>query len=204
MPTCHKCNSTYGELENELLTQLAICVDPNAAASSGIAARVLRGLDPTQASNERDANARLRKRERLLAGMLQGDDIPTDGIYPGLGERWGRPSGSGLAFAIPESSFRLLTEKIVRGIAYIENGTFIEPTHRIDFYALHAASAREFREMITQYGTEYDRGAGIRIVRAVALEDGVSAVMSIEIWKSFTMYASVVQVTEPLYQLSGD
>src|SRR3569623_1329937 len=66
MPTCHRCNSEYGSLENELLTQLAFCVDPKAAASSGILARVFRGLDPKFATNEKDALARLRKRERFL------------------------------------------------------------------------------------------------------------------------------------------
>lgn len=33
MSTCHKYNSEYGGLERELLTHLAVCVDPNIAAS---------------------------------------------------------------------------------------------------------------------------------------------------------------------------
>jgi hypothetical protein len=192
IPTCHKCNTEYGGLENELLTLLGMCVDPNAAASSGIAARVLRGLDPECASNEKDKMARLRKRERFLKGLIHGDDIPDSGIYPGLGERWGRPKGSGLAIKIPERSFRLLAEKIVRGITFIESGQFIEPSHRIDFYALNDTAAGEVKELLSQHGKEYARGAGIKIVRAVLPEDGVSTIMSIDVWESIIMYVSVV------------
>jgi hypothetical protein len=72
IPTCHKCNSEHGGLENELLTQLAICVDPKAAASSRIVTRVLRGLDPKLAANEKDATARQRKKERFLGGAAAG------------------------------------------------------------------------------------------------------------------------------------
>jgi len=192
MPTCHKCNSEYGALENELLTQLALCVDPKAAASSGIADRVLRGLDPAYAKNDKDALARRRKRERFVSGLLIGNDIPTEGIYPGLGERWGRPKGSGIAFIIPERSLRLLTEKIVRGIAYVDDRKFIEPTHTIEFYAIHDKDANPVKELLAQYGKEYARGAGIKIVRALLPDDGVTAVMSIEIWEAIVMFASVM------------
>lgn len=196
IPTCHKCNSEYGALENELLTQLACCVDPKAAASSGIVSRVLRGLDPSCATTETDASARRRKRERFLKGLIQGDDIPSSGIYPGLGERWGRPKGSGTAVVIPVRSFQLLTEKIVRGIAYIEDGVYIESTHRIDFYAIHDKDAKEVKETLAQHGKEYARGAGIKIVRAIFPGDGVTGIMSIEIWASIVIYASVTAITE--------
>lgn len=196
IPTCYKCNSEYGRLENELLTQLAICVDPKAAESSGIVANVLRGLDPKHASNEKDAGARQRKRDRFLAGLLQGADIPTEGIYPGLGERWGRPAGSGIVVRIPERSFQLLAEKLARGIASVEDGKFIEATHSIDFYAVDDGDAAEVKALLAQHGAEYARGPGLKIIRAVLQEDGVSSIMSIEIWGTIKMYVVVMPKLE--------
>jgi hypothetical protein len=41
-----------------------------------------------------------------------------------------------MAVLIPKESFERITEKIVRGVYFIEDGLFIEPPYAIDFYAL--------------------------------------------------------------------
>ena len=93
---------------------------------------------------------------------------------------------------IPASSFHRLTEKIVRGIFFIEDAQYIAPPHSISFYALEDDGASEITELLAHFGKEYARGPGILINRAVTPEDGVSALISIEVWGSFKMYAAVM------------
>lgn len=195
MPTCHKCNSEYGVLEHDMLIRLACCVEPHAAEASGIFKKVLRSMDPSQASSEADARSRSARRDKFLAEVRYGDEIPVEGAYPGLEERWNRPKNQQSAIMIPVSSFKRLTEKIVRGIFYIEDKMFIESSNSISFYTLHDDGAKPIAEILDQLGTEHSSGPGILIKRAVAPQDNVSSLMSIEIWKTFKMYASVDSVT---------
>ncbi len=191
IPSCFKCNSEYGAIEQDLLMRLACCVDPKAAASSGIYKKVLRSMDARYAPNRKEERIRIARREKLLAELIHGVQIPQIGIYPGLGERWNRPIEKQIALKIPESSLRRLTEKIVRGIYFLEEAQYIEPPYLIGFYVLEDEGAGSVIDLLNRFGTEYARGPGILINRAITPEDGVSSIISIEIWGSFKMYASV-------------
>jgi len=191
IPSCYKCNKDYGKLEQDLLMRLACCVEPKTAATSGIYQKVLRSMDASFAPNQKEARIRIAKRNKILGEMLHGDQIPDAGIYPGLGERWGRQKNAQTALLIPASSFRRITEKIVRGIFYIEDKQYIESPYIIDFYALQDDGASEIIELLAHFGKEYARGPGILIKSAITPEDGISAIVSIEIWGSFKMYAAV-------------
>lgn len=193
VPSCYKCNAEYGVLEQDMLMRLACCVDPNTAASSGIYRKVLRSMDARYAPNLKEAHIRIARRNKLLAQLLHGDQIPQVGIYPGLGERWNRSKDAQVAITIPESSFRRLTEKIVRGISFIEDQRFIEPPYSIDFYALEDTDSVPIRELLDRFGTEYAKGPGILVNRAVMPDDGVTAFISIEVWSSFKLYASIMR-----------
>lgn len=192
IPTCYKCNKEYGVLEQDLLIRLACCIDPGSAAASGIYKKALNSMDAARASNEVDARSRIAQRNKLLNGLLHGDEIPQDGIYPGLGERWERPKEAQVALTIPKVSLHRLAEKIVRGIIFLEDKKYIEPPYEIGFYALTDHGVAQIREILNQYGAEYARGPGIRITRVVAQEDGLSSIFEIEIWGALKMYASVM------------
>ena len=49
IPSCRRCNKDYGELEEDLLLRLGMCVSPDAAGAAGIGDRVLRSVDPAAA-----------------------------------------------------------------------------------------------------------------------------------------------------------
>jgi hypothetical protein len=69
-----------------------------------------------------------------LAETLQGATIAQGATIPGVGERWGSPVEEQVALLFPAQNLRLMTEKIVRGIFYVQEGVFIEPPYKIDFY----------------------------------------------------------------------
>lgn len=191
IPTCQPCNQDYGQMEEDLLIRLAMCVDPHVPATAGIVQKALRSMKPEYARDERDKAARASKGNRLKEILLNGADIPRAAVYPGLGERWGRPPQEGLGILVPAESLRRLTEKIVRGIYYLKDETFIEPPYTIDFYALDDDGAAPFRILLDQFGQTYAREPGIVVRRVVPEDAPLCGVFEIDIWGQFKMYASV-------------
>ncbi len=203
VPACHPCNKSYGELEEDLLIRLGLCIDRNVAAASGIVPKVLRALDPRYARNERDRRVRQAKRDKVLRETLRGDKIPPTAVYPGFEEKWGRPASKQTVVTIPAKGLRRLTDKIVRGVFYLEDGKFVEPPYRVTFYAADEQRASVLTPLLDQYGKTYAREPGITVRRAVAVEDQLSSLFSIEIWSTLRMFA-VVDAPEPKSALDTD
>jgi hypothetical protein len=97
-----------------------------------------------------------------------------------------------MALTIPVESFRRITEKIVRGITYLEGKHYIEPPHRVHFFAPNDEGAVPVRELVELAGTTLARDPGIVVRRAVVPEDRVSALYEIEFWKQFKTHAAVL------------
>lgn len=190
VPSCYKCNNEYGQLEQDLMMRLACSIDSQLAQASGIYPKVLRSLSSSSAKNLLDAKHREARKNKLLSKLMHGADIPKNGIYPGLGERWGRPLNEQVALTISKVSVERLCEKIIRGIYYIEDNKFIEPPYKVIVHALTDIDALEFNSCLDQFGLEYKK-PGILIKRAVTGEDGVSGLASIRIWGILKMYAII-------------
>jgi hypothetical protein len=191
IPSCIPCNSEYGKLEQDFLIKVGLCLDPHDPASASIVQKALRSVKPTAARNPRDAKHRLGKGRRILAEALEGDQIPDHGVFPGLGDRWAETPGERTAIRIPAHSFERITEKIVRGIFFVEDGIFIEPPYTIDFHALPEDGIGPWREALDRWAKVYSREPGIIVRRAVAHEDGISSLFEITFWKQFKTYATV-------------
>lgn len=196
IPTCKKCNSDYGKLEEELLVMLAMTVDPGGHASSGIYERALRSVNESLGKGKRARIARRAKREKVLRSFLFGNDIPTEGIYPGLGERWNIPISDQIAFPIPADNIRRFCEKNVRGITYRESGQFVEPPHQVDFFPINAQDAEPLEQMFDRHGRTYNRGPGFEVVRVVPYDEPLAAVFKITLFGEFVMYASISRLED--------
>ena len=191
VPSCITCNSELGTIEDEFLRIVALCLDPNDSASRSIVEKALRAIRPSAAKNDRERKIRAALRQRVLDKAAVGDAIPQTGIYPSLGEKWGRPRAEQTAFLIPADYFRQLTEKIVRGIFYLEDKKFIELPYTVEFFALDSDGAIHVQQVIDQFGATYAREPGVIVRRAVTPEDGMTALFEIEFWKQFKTYAAV-------------
>lgn len=195
IPSCVPCNSDYGKLEQDFLVKIGLCLDPDHHASAGIVQKALRSVKPSAARNLRDARHRLGRGRRILAQSLQGDQIPDHGTFPGLGDRWAEIPGERTAILIPKHAFERITEKIVRGIYYIEDGIFIERSYNIGFFVLSEEGPTPWKDALDRWGTVYSREPGIFVRRAVEVEDGISSLFEITFWKQFKTYASVSKQT---------
>lgn len=191
IPSCQACNRDYGRMEEDLLLRLALCIEPDAPEAAGILEKVFRSIDPESAKNERDRAARAARKVQLHSALRNASEIPQSAVYPGLGERWGRPPTEGIGITVPAHSLRRLAEKIVRGIYFLENKTFIEAGHSVEFYVLNEEGAGPIKELLGRFGQEYARGSGIIVRRAIAEDQPMAAVFEIVVWGKLKMYASV-------------
>jgi hypothetical protein len=193
IPSCISCNSEYGKLEQDFFIKVGLCLDPNDPASASIVKKALRSLKPAAARNSRDAQHRLSKGKRILAQALQGNQIPDHGVFPGLGDRWAETLGERTAILIPKKSIERITEKIVRGIFFVEDGIFLELPYTIDFYVLPEHGITPWTDALNRWGIVYAREPGIVVRRAVAHEDRICSLFEITLWKQFKTYASVTK-----------
>lgn len=192
IPTCKPCNDAYGRIEEDLGQILSLCIEPNNIEFKGVYQRMLRAFDPSHGRNDKDKKIRARKREKLLEEMLSGDEIPNEGIYPGLGERWNRPKNEQRALLVPARYIERLGMKIVRGIAYLEDAKVIGDDFEIEHHAIAESGARSFEEALVRFGQKLSRGPGIVVSRAVTNEDGLSSIYKIVIWGEFVIYITVL------------
>jgi hypothetical protein len=191
VPSCYECNRQLGAIEQEFFVRIALCLNPNDPASRSIVQTALRSMRPEFAKNSSDRRKRISLAKRVGSEILEGNNIPDVGIYPALGERWGRAKGSGLGLVISADSFAKITEKIVRGITYLEGAQFIDSPLHVKFYALNEEGTKLVQGLVNAHGYELAREPGIVVRRVVAPEDGVSAIYEIEFWKQFKTHAAV-------------
>lgn len=198
VPSCRTCNAEYGRIEEELGIVIPLCLGPDAPNAKGMYQKALRALDPSKGRNFKDRLRREKKRQRILQGLIKGNEIPTEATYPGLHERWGRPNEDQVALHVNASHLRRVVEKLVKGIAFIEDGRYLDGQTEIEHYVVAKEGAAPIEEVLAQFGKAHSREPGIEVVRAVTPDDGVSALYKITIWGQFVMYASVLR--EPSWE----
>ena len=87
IPSCLRCNRELGSIENEFFVRIALCLDPNSPGFTGLSEKAVRAMNPKYASTAADRRAREALGRRVTSEMLQGEQIPDEGIFPSLGER---------------------------------------------------------------------------------------------------------------------
>jgi hypothetical protein len=192
IPSCPACNAEYGRIERDLLIRLGHCLDPDDPASKSIVEKAIRAVRASAAGSEKDRKARAAKRQAIRGELMQGADIPREATYPGMGERWNRPVEEQVAIGIPVESVQRMTEKIARGLFFIEDGKLIEPPFQIEHFPVHADAAQPVKQLINRFGKTHSRPPGLIVRRAVVPDDGMSSLFEITFWGQFVAYATVL------------
>jgi HNH endonuclease len=193
VPSCRECNSQLGAIEEEFFRLIGLCLDPGAPAAQGIVPKVLRSMRAADKNSERENNIRESLRRKVIEGVLEGTNIPSGGVIPGLHERWDRPTNEQVAFTIPADNVHRITEKIVRGISYIADEQFIAPPYAVNFFILAPDDASPIRQVLDVSGETFSCGPGIIVRRAIEPEDNTTAIFEIEFWGQFKTYSSVTR-----------
>ncbi|OJU19066.1 MAG: hypothetical protein BGN84_00845 [Afipia sp. 62-7] len=190
-PCCFECNQRYSKIEGDLLNRVALALDSKNPASAGLVDAALRAMDPHAGRDEKDAAARAAKGKKILGQMFKGEEIPQDQLMPGLGERWGRTKDEQLGVQIPRASVDAMTEKIVRGLVYREDGLFIEEPYKIDAFIVSDDGAKVPMELLEKAGKDFKREPGLEIRRATVEGDERAGLYEITFWQQFKTYAMV-------------
>lgn len=103
---------------------------------------------------------------------------------------------------MPAKHLQKLAEKIIKGLAFIEDHQLIDANTDIEHYVVNEEGAKETEDALKRFGKAYSRGPGIEVVRAVTPEDGISALYRITVWGEIVLYVSVLrksaqQVVQP-------
>ena len=189
IPSCLECNRAHAGSEGDLLVRLGLCIDPDDPKNAGIVEKALRAVSAGSGRDERDAAAREAHRQKILKQVFEGENIPYEAVYPRFGPLPGIHDQVRVVVPVSATGIRRLVEKVVRGVAYMQDRKFVEKPYKIEQYVLTDDGAGPLKEMLDRFGTVYERGPGITVIRAVVPEDQMTAVYGIEIWGRFKAYA---------------
>jgi len=193
VPACRQCNEWYGELERDLLVALALCLDRQAVAASGITERVLRSIDPRFGRDDRDRAARAKRRERIIAGARRVDKVPAVGVLPNFGPRPNAEYPNGyLLVDIPGDDLKKLGVKLARGITYLQTSRTIDKQYEVATDIVSDEDATVALQEIEQHLVSEDRGPGLSIKRARVADDPLVSIFVAEIWGTLKLYLSVL------------
>jgi hypothetical protein len=190
-PSCIKCNSEYGKLEQDLLIRFGLCLDPHDTAAKGIVDKALRSIKPEYGRDAKDRKARLKKQKEILGEMRRFPELPNRGIFPNFGPAHHPGPDGYYGVQLDKKKIERLTEKIVRGVAFVQDEIFIDENYDLAIYFLEDSGAELVVEMIAQYGVQLHRGPGLIVKRAVIPEDPRAGLYAIEIWQRAKMYAAI-------------
>lgn len=130
VPCCFPCNQRHSTSEEKILRAMVLCLSDDNPVRS-LVPKVLRSLDPRAARNDRDAVARKRSLDRLVAATTfvpSGD--PGTRIVPGTqihANQWnvldsGLVARGSWAFPFEEVPFTRVFEKLARGLMMARMG----------------------------------------------------------------------------------
>ncbi len=196
MPACRECNSRLGKIESELLLKFGLCVAPFAPGSLGTAQKAMRSIKPEYGRNQRDAEHRVQRREKVLRETIDPTTVPVTSIFPGFGFHSGIEPSEQLGVLVSDDDLRTFAEKLIRGTTWVIDKRYIEPEYEIKAHFVLDPKSSPFFEPLIRFGISYSLGPGLLVVRAVAVEDGMSGLYYIEIWRQVFMYVCVSRKKE--------
>jgi len=190
VPSCKPCNAEYGKIEEEVFTKILLCLAPNNPKAKGLYKKTLRSFDVKCGKDEDDKRICSAKKDQFLRNALYGNDIPTEGFYPEFEGSTENNNTKRMASLIEEKHIHKISEKIIRGMTYIEKKIFIPTPYSIGFSASNEQSTTGIRETLNKFATVLEIPPGVYLQHMFE-NDNISSVLYIELWGKLKMYAFV-------------
>jgi len=191
VPACSACNKAYGRLEEDLLAKIALCLDPKSPSAKGITQRVVRSMDVRAGRDDRDAAARACRLSKIRADMHTFDQPPNEGVLPGLGPIPGLKYEKYVGVLVPQDDLRCIVLKIVRGLALRLDGVYLDGDLEIHCYPFEGDGEPWINDVLSRFGSAYEWGDGIKVVRAAVEGDPRASLTRVEFWQRFKFYGIV-------------
>lgn len=197
VPSCHKCNWEYGKVEEQLLSRLGLHFDPQKGNFTKIANKVARAMNPNYGKSERDCQRRNKQRNCILhdINLVANIDYSESNILPGFGANSKDISFQQIPLTVPEKELIKFSNKVTRGVFYlVNNKLYIESDYECTIYFPSENYPIECRQIIHQYGKQYNCGPGINVVIAVCFDDVQSALLEITIWNLLKFCSEITKI----------
>lgn len=184
VPACRNCNWEHGKNEETLLSKLALHFDPEDGDFKRIAKKASRSMSPKDGKSKRDCEKRQKQKMRIMNELQQVSKSSwyISNILPGFGFDTRFSQQEQPPLLVSAEQLRKLGEKVTRGVFYLINNMYIESDYEITVYVPAENFPQQCRQVISQYGKEYNCGDGISVVMAVCFDDINSAILEITIW----------------------
>ncbi len=123
VPSCKTCNRKLGRIEGKLFFRFALMLDPDDPASSGLADRAIRSVDPSVGRNEQDTRSRDSQNRTLNKELFDGANLPPSSFLRGFEPNPAINDVPSLPF--PETELAQFIRKLVKGIAYWDKKEYL-------------------------------------------------------------------------------
>jgi hypothetical protein len=192
VPSCAECNGKFGEMEKELFIRAAICVGPVKGDAAGLSKKAVEsmGVGVSGLSPEEQAH-----REALKSKIVKEMEPYVPGaatLLPGLGPHAGFPEDQQKQIPIPEALVKGVAAKIVTGCEYkLGEERLIEKPYELSIHFAEEANISDVLKVFDHFSTPVHLGPGFQVRRAVAHDEPKTVLYKIDIWGTWTIYASI-------------
>lgn len=184
-------------MEKEVFNRLALCVDPRKAEAAGLSAKAMRAMGiGAEGLSEEEASFRRAQKLKIIEATkpykVGTETLPGLGLHPGFDE------DKQMQINIPADQLNGIAEKIVRGCEFVLAKRIIEEPYRVGIYFVHEHSVPNHvaRVFADPNAHNAELGPGFHVTRAAAHDEPGTVVYRIVVWRTLTIYASVLP-TEP-------
>lgn len=193
VPSCYECNQEHGRNEEELLLKLGLHFDPQEGGFRKVAGKASRSMNPVHGKSKRDRQKRLKQRNRIKKELRRVSKLNFSklNILPGFGFNPDFPLSEQPPMLVPEEELKKFGEKVTRGFSYWHNETYIEKDYDIAIFVSVENIPQQVREVLRQYGKEYNCGAGLQVIVADCIDDKHPAILEIIIWDRLKIHSTI-------------
>ncbi len=192
-PSCSECNNRLSRIEQDLLIRLGICMDPAAAAASGIAAKALSSMGVgTGELSDKERKHRKALKTKIATEILSWDQVEgRPGMLPGFGPHKGFAPEAQVAIRVPRKSLVTLAEKLARGLEHQLAGRYVEAPYRISTFFIPSEAVETMRRTVFGSGQQEHLGPGCRILRRATVDDPKAVLYEMLIWGALTIHVMI-------------
>lgn len=187
---CLSCNNNYSKHERDILSRMAMCLDPKDPRTATIVHAAKRSMNAQEGKNDRDSAAREKRRQKMLSQTLDLHDPNAAGALPSFKDNFDKGSRTGIF--IPGKALDAVVSKWARGILFCEKGIIVPAHYEVSpIYVTDEVAAEAFKEIVS-HCTYLVRGWGIEVLYSHVVEGDVfGSLFAFNIWDRFRAYCSI-------------
>jgi len=198
-PACFVCNNKLGKIEEETYKKLALSLNGNDIAASGVSEKANRLYNPFSAKDERDKRRREANIRKIIPDLIYTDKMPR-GLMKNCGPIEGESGKLLLVHISIQELLNPIAEKMIRGLEFkfrdklidlnIRKITIIHSPEEIDNFA--PLEMEKLNNVLKKNGVKIDRGPGFIVRHAIDIYG--TSLYHTTIWGKIEMWGVVSDI----------